>query len=58
VRRVSSADQLKVIIDDIESANADMDPAERDRITGETRRLLDAAFVRRDARQGTAADAA
>jgi len=57
LRRLEATDQLTVIIDDIESANADMDPAERDRVTGETRRLLDAAFARWDARQSTAADA-
>jgi hypothetical protein len=58
LRRAAGTDQLEVIIDDIELANADMDPAERDRVTGETRRLLDAAFARWDARHGTAADAA
>jgi hypothetical protein len=58
LRRAEATDQLKVIIDDIESGNADMNPAERARIAGETRRLLDAAFARWDARHGTAADAA
>jgi hypothetical protein len=54
LRRAEATDQLKTIIDDIESANADMDPAERERIKGETRRLLDAAFARWDALHGTA----
>jgi hypothetical protein len=58
LRRAEATDQLKVVIDDIESANADIDPAECARIRGETRRLLDAAFARWDARHPSAADAA
>jgi hypothetical protein len=58
LRRAEGTDQLTTVIDDIESTNADMDPAERVRVTGETRRLLDAAFARWDARHGPGADAA
>jgi hypothetical protein len=58
LRRGEATDQLQVIVDDIESANVDMDPAEQERVKGETRRLLDAAFARWDSRHGTGADAA
>lgn len=58
LRRSEGTDQLQVIIEDIESANADMDVAAQERVKGETRRLLDAAFARWDARHGTGAGAA
>jgi len=58
LRRSEATDQIRVIIDEIEMANAHVAPAERDRITDETRRLLDAAFARWDARHGSAVDAA
>ena len=54
LRRAEATDQLKVIIDEIESANARMDEAERQQVLGETRQLLDAAFARWDALHGTA----
>ena len=52
LRRAEATDQLTAIIEDIESANAGMDPAERARVKAETRRLLDSAIARWDARHG------